>query len=493
MKLASLKTIFRNNKSIDVIANKLDDNSVSTINIENSSVTMDKLSVELQDLLNNTMVQKFYSTTEPDNRTFSDPKYNPKIGDIYIETTSYGSINKVYIRAGLAGIDTLWSCIWADQDQYISGYSIIDKTISTSKLLDKSITTDKLSKTLQDLLNNSLVQKFVGETKPNVSTYVESNDNPKIGDIYIEKNEFNDVKKLYVRVSFVPGDDNNSPSTIWKCIWSRNIEYDDNGFILGESISNKSITLDHLDNNLIENLSYTKVQKFYGTTEPDNRTFSDPKYNPKIGDIYIESTNYGSIKVYIRAGLAGIDTLWSCIWADQDQYVSGYTIFDKSIGTTKLLDKAITMNKLSKDVQDLLHNSLSQRFTGYTAPNNTSYIDSSYNPNVGDMYIFIDQTDEFNIACNAIYIREELTKNDSGVATNTKWRCIWSNSEQYIPGYAINDNSVNGSKIINNTITRDKLDSNLDALLIKGTYGTSPMNEGDSLEYGHVYIQYDEN
>ena len=574
MKLASLKTIFRNNKKIDVIANNLDDNSVYTVNVVDKAITTGKLSEELQTLLSNTMVQKFCSTEPADNRTYSDSKYNPQIGDIYIETTSYGSVNKISIRTGLSGIDTLWTCIWSDQDPYISGYSIFDKTIGTTKLSDKAVTTEKLSEELQSLLSDTMVQKFYGTEEPDNRTYSDSKYNPQIGDIYIEKTGYGSTNKIYIRTGLSGID------TLWNCIWS-----DFDAHFDGSKIVDNTVAKNKLSKDLQNLLNNTMGQVFYGTDEPTIESYVESKYNPRLGDIYIKCTDQSADKIYIRAGLV-VDgsTLWVCIWSD----------FDANFDGSKIIDNTVAKNKLSKDLQELLNDTMCQvfygtqkpnistyaeskynprigdiyvmkdgysnaerlyvrmsynagdsnnspstiwrcmwtrqidyddtgfihgdsistktinryhltddlishlsdtkiqRFTGYTEPNSLSYIDNSYNPRIGDIYIHIDQTDEYNIGFNSVYVRSALIKDSTGKVTQTDWVCIWSNSE-YINGHSVYDSTISGYKLIDNTITENKLDTNLTSLLLKGTYGTDPMNEGDFLNAGQIYIQYDEN
>lgn len=56
----------------------------------------------------------------------------------------------------------------------------------------------------------------------------------------------------------------------------------------------------------------------------------------------------------------------------------------------------------------------------------------------------------------------------------------------------LDDNAVNTLNIANNAVTENKLATEFTETLLRGTAGTAPMNEGDYLKAGTIYIQYDE-
>ena len=56
----------------------------------------------------------------------------------------------------------------------------------------------------------------------------------------------------------------------------------------------------------------------------------------------------------------------------------------------------------------------------------------------------------------------------------------------------IANDAVTSEKIKDGTIVESNLSSELNDIIIKGTAGTTPMSEGDTLEAGKIYIQYSE-
>jgi len=119
-KLARLKTIFRNNKPIDVVSDKLDDNSVDSINIVNQSVIPNKIKDESLTFDKMTDDTKFITTNNAicalrdvggitigegiDNKSLKDllkeiiiPYTKPSIG-----TVTYTASGNSYFQSGYA-------------------------------------------------------------------------------------------------------------------------------------------------------------------------------------------------------------------------------------------------------------------------------------------------------------------------------------------------------------------------------------------------------
>ena len=165
--------------------------------------------------------------------------------------------------------------------------------------------------------------------------------------------------------------------------------------------------------------------------------------------------------------------------------VAEENIKDSAITGSKIKDGTISVNKISDSFKNMLANGRAQKFVDFTEPTETSYIDTKYNPSVGDIYLHLEDDGVF---CKGIYIRTELLEN------RTIWSCIWSwdGSIKYLNGANIQDGTIRSSALAKESVTENALSSELKSILIKGTYGTAPMNEGDTLKAGQIYIQYDE-
>ena len=134
----------------------------------------------------------------------------------------------------------------------------------------------------------------------------------------------------------------------------------------------------------------------------------------------------------------------------------------------------------SLDLQGLI----TQRFVGFNIPDNTTYMDLKYNPRVEDIYVYVN---EDTYECKGMYMRTKYVENPA----SCEWLCLWS-KDPYIDAKNIINNTITADKIANNTITKNQLSNDFTNNILYGTFGTEPMYEGDELQAGHLYIQYDE-
>lgn len=67
-----------------------------------------------------------------------------------------------------------------------------------------------------------------------------------------------------------------------------------------------------------------------------------------------------------------------------------------------------------------------------------------------------------------------------------------NSSNETVLDEALDNDSVKTENIKNGNVTKDKLSSDLQNSLLFGTFGTQPMSEGDNLQAGRIYIQFDE-
>jgi len=90
-------------------------------------------------------------------------------------------------------------------------------------------------------------------------------------------------------------------------------------------------------------------------------------------------------------------------------------------------------------------------------------------------------------------VLDEKLDNDSVDTINIKNIAV---TKEKIADNAIGSNnitalSVTTEKIADKAVTEAKLSDDLNAIIIKGSYGTASMLEGDTLASGKIYIQYD--
>ena len=251
----------------------------------------------------------------------------------------------------------------------------------------------------------------------------------------------------------------------------------DNDSVDTINIKDSAITKNKLNSDVISSILNTKGKRYAGYEPPKYNTYCSEDDNPEVGDIYIElDKNNNSCKaLWLRESYSQGYSNWKGIWKNNISYIDTSAIFDDAITNDKLSDNSVTESKLDLNLLNKLYNEHARKFTGTTDPHSNTDINKIELSNVGDIYF---QLDSKEFECITIWVRQSY----DFAYQKTTWVPLWKKNSSYIDGSSISDNSI----------TVNKLNTNFAQSLIRGTAGTAPMNEGEYLEAGTIYIQYDE-